>query len=76
MPFLVLSAIQRNNVICYNGSNYEQSLLYILENMVPEGVFDAEMILHTVICCRGIMRWDGKKKVNSRWSYSSKNGLG
>ena len=34
-------------------------ILHILENMVPE----AEMISHTVICCRGIMRWDGRRRL-------------
>ena len=43
-------------MVILNGSNYEQNLLPILENMVPEAVSDAEMILHTMICCRGIMR--------------------
>ena len=47
-------------MVIFNGSNYEQSL-HILENMVPGAVSDAEMILHTMICCGGIMRWDGKR---------------
>ena len=47
-------------MVLFNGSNCEQSLLHILENMVPEAVSDAEMVLHTVICCRGIMRWNGR----------------
>ena len=46
-------------MVIFNGSNYEQSLLQILENMGPEAVSDAEMILRTMICCRGIMKWDG-----------------
>ena len=50
-------------MIILNGSNYEQSLLHILENMVPEAVSDAEMILHTMICCKGIMRWDGRRRL-------------
>ena len=62
VPFLDLSTIQRNNVI-FNGSNYEQSLLHILENMVPEAVSDAEVILYTMICCRRIMRWDGRRRL-------------
>ena len=40
-------------MVIFNGFNYEQSLLHILESMVPEAVSDAEMILHTMICCRG-----------------------
>ena len=47
----------------FNGSNYEQSLFHILENMVPEAVSDAERILHTMICCRGIMRWDDRRRL-------------
>ena len=43
-------------MVIFSGSNNEQSLLHILENMVPEAVSDAEMILHTMICCRVIMR--------------------
>ena len=31
--------------------------------MVPEPVPDAERILHTMICCRGIMRWDGRRRL-------------
>ena len=50
-------------MVIFSGSNYEQSLLHILENMVPEAVSDAEMILHTMICCRGIMRWDGRRRL-------------
>ena len=37
-------------MVIFIGSNYEQSLLHILENMVPEPVSDAEIILHTMIC--------------------------
>ena len=47
----------------FSGSNYEQSLLHIHKNMIPEAVSDAEMILHTMICCRGIMRWDGRRRL-------------
>ena len=43
-------------MVISNGSNYEQSLLHILENIVPEAVSDAEIILHTMICSGGIMR--------------------
>ena len=50
-------------MVIFNGSNYEQSLLHILENMVPEAVSDAEMILQTMICCRGIMRWDCRRRL-------------
>ena len=50
-------------MVIFNGSNYEQSLLHILENMIPDAVSDAEMILHTMICCRGIMRWDGSRRL-------------
>ena len=50
-------------MVTFSGSNCEQSLLYILENMVPKAVSDAEMILHTMICCRGIMRWDGRRRL-------------
>ena len=61
----------------FNGSNYEQSLLYILENMVPEGVCYAEMILHAMICCRGIMRWDEKRRLMvDGHTLDPKNGLG
>ena len=31
--------------------------------MVLEAVSDAEMILHTMICCRGIMRWNGRRRL-------------
>ena len=31
--------------------------------MVPEAVSDAEMILHTMICCRGIMRWADRRRL-------------
>ena len=31
--------------------------------MVPDAVSDVEMILHTMICCRGIMRWDGIRRL-------------
>ena len=50
-------------MVIFDGSNYEQSLLYILENMVPEAVSDAEMILLTMIYCRGIMRSDGRRRL-------------
>ena len=40
-------------MVIFSGSNYEQSLPLILENMVPEAVSDADMILHAMICCRG-----------------------
>ena len=50
-------------MVIFNGSNYEQSLLHILESMFPGVVSDAEMILHTMICCRGIMRWDGRRRL-------------
>ena len=43
-------------MVIFNGFGYEQSLLHILQNIVPEAVSDAEMILHTMICCRGIRR--------------------
>ena len=33
-------------MVIFSGSNYEQSLLHILENMVPEAVSDAEMIMY------------------------------
>ena len=33
------------------------------KNMIPIAVSDAEMILHEMICCRGIMRWDGKRSL-------------
>ena len=33
-------------MVILNGSNYEQSLLHILKNMVPKAMSDAEMILH------------------------------
>ena len=49
-------------MVIFNCSNYEQSLLHILESMVPEAVSAAEMTLHTVICYRGIMRWDGRRR--------------
>ena len=50
-------------MVIFNDSYYVQSLLHILENMVPEAVSDAEIILHTMICCRGIMRWDGRRRL-------------
>ena len=50
-------------VVIFNGSNYEQSLLHIFENIVPEAVSDAEMMLHTMICCRGIKKWDGRRRL-------------
>ena len=50
-------------MVIFNGSNCEQSLLHTLENMVPEAVSDAEMILHTMIYCRGIKRWDGRRRL-------------
>ena len=65
--FLNLSTIQRNTDL-FNGSDYEQSLLHLLENMVPEVVSDAEIVLHTVISCRRIIKWDGRKKVNRGWT--------
>ena len=48
-------------MVIFNGCYYEQSLLNILEHMVPEAVSDAKMILNT--CCRGIMRWDGRSRL-------------
>ena len=53
--FLDLSTIQRNTYL-FNFSDYEQSLLHLLENMVPEVVPNAETILHTMIFCIGIIR--------------------
>ena len=50
-------------MVIFSGSNYEQSLLHTLENMVPEAVSDAEFILHTMICCRGIMTWDCRRRL-------------
>ena len=50
-------------MVIFNVSNYEQSLLHILENMVPEAVSDAETLLHTIICCRVIMRWDDRRRL-------------
>ena len=50
-------------MVISNGYNNEQSLLHILENMVLGAVSDAEMILHTIICCRGIMRLDGRRLI-------------
>ena len=50
-------------MIIFNGSNCEQKVLHILENMVPEAVSDAEMILHTMVCCGGIMSWDGRRRL-------------
>ena len=47
-------------MVIFNGSNYAKSLLHILENMVLEAMSDAEMILNTMVCCKGIMRWDGR----------------
>ena len=48
-------------MVIFSGFYYEQSLPHIFENMIPEAVPDAKMILHTIICCRGIMRWDGRR---------------
>ena len=50
-------------MVIISGSNYEQSLLHRLENMVSEAVYDTEMILHTMICCRGIKRRDGRRRL-------------
>ena len=50
-------------MVIFSGSNYEQNLLHILENMVPEAVSDAEMILHIMICCIEIMIWDGRRLI-------------
>ena len=61
-------------MVILSGSNYEQSLLHILENMVPEAVSDAEMILHTMLQRNQEMGW--QKKVDSRLTYTLKNGLG
>ena len=51
------------NTDLFNGSDYEQSLLHLFENIVPEAVYDAEIILHTMISCRGIIRWDGRRRL-------------
>ena len=51
-------------MIVFDGSNYEQSSLEILENMIPEAVSDAEMILHARDHDMG---W--QKKVNCGWIY-------
>ena len=64
-------------MVIFNGSDYEQSLLNILGNMVLEAVSDAEMILHTMVCCRGIMRWDGRRRlIVDGHTFLAKNGLG
>ena len=59
MPFLDLSKQFKEIMVILNGSNHEQSSQHVLENMIP----DAEIILHTVICCRRIMRWDGRRRL-------------
>ena len=50
-------------MVIFNGSDYELSLVHILENMVPEAVSAAEMILHQMTCCRVVMRWDGRRRL-------------
>ena len=49
--------ISKRKMVIFDGSQCEQPLLHILENMVPETVSDA-------ICCRGIMRWGNRKRLN------------
>ena len=62
-------------MVIFNSSNYEKSLLHILENTVLEAMSDAGMILHTMVCCTGIMRGMAEE-VYFGWSYTSRNGLG
>ena len=50
-------------MVIFNGSDYEQSIVNVLENMVPDALPNAEMILHTMLCCRGIMRWDSRRRL-------------
>ena len=47
-------------MVISSGSNYEQSLLHILGNMVPEAMSDAEMVLHM---SQGIMGKDGRRRL-------------
>ena len=42
-------------MVIFNGSDDEQSLLHMLENMVPEAMSDAQMILY--------LKWDGRKRL-------------
>lgn len=50
-------------MVIYNGTENEQSIVNVLENMVPSAMPDAEMILHTMLCCSGIMRWDRRRRI-------------
>ncbi len=49
-------------MVIFNGSDYEQSIMHVLENMVPNAMPDAEMIMHTMLCCKDIMRWDRRRR--------------
>ena len=53
----------------FNCSNYEQSLLHILEYVVPEAVSDDEMMLQRT----HEMGW--QNKVNCGYQCTSRNGL-
>ena len=64
-------------MVIFNGSNYEQTLLHIIENVVPEDVSDAEKTLHTVsdrLQRNHEIGW--QKKVDCRWTYVPQNRLG
>ena len=50
-------------MVILNGSEYEQSIVNVLENMVPDAMPDAEMIMHTMLCCKEIMRWDRRRRL-------------
>ena len=50
-------------MVIFNGSEYEQSIMNVLENMVPDAMPDAEMIMHTMLCCKDIARWDHRRRL-------------
>ena len=64
-------------MVIFNAYKYDQSLLKILENMVSEALSDAEVIVPTMICCRRIMKWDGRRRlIGDGHAFPSWNGLG
>ena len=50
-------------MVIFNGSEHEQSIINVLANMVPNAMPDAEMIMHAMLCCREIMRWDRRRRL-------------
>ena len=62
-------------MVIFSGPIYEQSLLHILKNMVPEAV--SEMTLHNyndMLRRNHVMGW--QKKIDRGWTCIPKNGLG